>query len=434
MEIEKEVTISTHNGSQVARQHNLRNPKVIAKEDHIDPNGHFEVWLDEDPKAAYERLFGEAVRAYNAKQKREDRQITDYYKQICEDSKKKPVYELIIGIYGKKADGTPICSKNDGKRILRAFTEDWERRNPHLKLCGLYYHCDESVGVNGSQVGHVHIDYIPVGDGFTRGMATQSSLSKALEQQGFQSQGINNTAQMQWEARENQFLATLCAHAGLEVVRGKGGKEHLDTTTYKKVKELQELQEQQAELAQSIAKTEQEYKELQDSFETLKAQKSLSQAVMEAYAEEDLQIEVQRTPAKKNPITKQEIPAQVTMAEADYLVLKERAAATSWIRRAMEDLKHIGAKLTRELNQRRRVAELQERAASAEIAARAAEVNLANARAEIADLRQQAQEQQEWMEQQTTRSGKSIWEYFLDFITKQRERDYIYNHDGIDRG
>lgn len=425
MEIEKEVTISTHNGSQVARQHNLRNPKVIAKEDHIDPNGHFEVWLDEDPKAAYERLFGEAVKAYNAKQKREDRKITDYYKQICEDSKKKPVYELIIGIYGKKADGTPICSKNDGKRILRAFTEDWERRNPHLKLCGLYYHCDESVGVNGSQVGHVHIDYIPVGDGFTRGMATQSSLSKALEQQGFISQGINNTAQIQWESRENQFLATLCAHAGFEVVRGKGGKEHLDTATYKKVKELQELQEQQAELAQSIAKTEQEYKELQDSFETLKAQKSLSQAVMEAYAEEDLQIEVQRTPAKKNPITKQEIPAQVTMAEADYLVLKERAAATSWIRRAMEDLKHLGAKLTRELNQRRRVAELQERAASAEIAARAAEVNLANARAEIADLRQQAQEQQEWMEQQTTRSGKSIWEYFLDFITKQRERDYI---------
>lgn len=124
MEIENEVTIATHNGSQVAMQHNLRNPKVIAKEDHIDPNVHFEVWLDEDPKAVYERLFGEAVKAYNAKQKRADRQITDYYKQICGDSKKKPVYELIIGIYGKKADGTPICSKNDGRRILRAFTED----------------------------------------------------------------------------------------------------------------------------------------------------------------------------------------------------------------------------------------------------------------------------------------------------------------------
>lgn len=429
MEIENEVTIATHNGSQVARQHNLRNPKVISKEDHIDPDGHFEVWLDEDPKAAYERLFGEAVKAYNEKQTRPERQITDYYKQICEDSKKKPVYELIIGIYGKKADGTPICSKNDGKRILRAFTEDWERRNPHLKLCGLYYHCDESVGINGSQVGHVHIDYIPVGEGFSRGIAVQSSLTKALEQQGFQSQGINNTAQMQWEARENQFLATLCAHAGFEVVRGKGGKEHLDTTTYKKVKELQELQEQQAELSQSIAKTEQEYKELQDSFETLKAQKSLSQVVLEAYAEPDREIKVQRTPAKTNPITKQTTPAQVTMAEADYLVLKERAAASAWIRRAMENLKYMGEKLTRELNQRRRVAELQERATSAEIAARAAEVNLANARAEIADLQQQAREQQDWMEQQTTRSGKTIWEFFVDFITKQREREYFERED-----
>lgn len=425
MEIENEVTIATHNGSQVARQHNLRNPKVICKEDHIDPNGHFEIWLDEDPKAAYERLFGEAVKAYNEKQTRPERQITDYYKQICEDSKKKPVYELIIGIYGKKADGTPICSKNDGRRILRAFTEDWERRNPNLKLCGLYYHCDESVGVNGSQVGHVHIDYIPVGENCPRGASVQSSLSRALEQQGFKSQGINNTAQMQWEARENQFLATLCTHAGFEVVRGKGGKEHLDTNTYKKVKELQELQEKQAELAQDIAKKEKEYEELQDSYETLKAQKSLSQAVMEAYAEEDLQIEVQRTPAKKNPITKQETPAQVTMAEADYLVLKERAAVATWIRRAMESLRLMGEKLTRELNQRRRVAELHERVSSAETEARAAEIKLADARAEIADLRQQAQEQQEWMERQTTHGGKSIWEYFMDFITKQRERDYL---------
>ena len=138
-----------------------------------------------------------------------------------------------------------------------------------------------------------------------------------------------------------------------------------------------------------------------------------------------MEIEVQRTPAKKNPITKQETPAQVTIAEADYLVLKERAVAADWLKKALVELRRTGEKLTRELNQRRRVAELQERAASAEIAARAAEVNLANARGEIADLRQQAQEQQEWMEQQTTRSGKSIWEFFLDFITKKRERDYI---------
>ena len=425
MTMENNVTISTHNGSQVARQHNLRNPKVIAKEDHIDPNGHFEVWLDEDPKTAYERLFGKSVEEYNKRQTREDRKITDYYKQICEDKKKKPVYELIIGIYGKKADGTPICSKNDGKRILRAFVEDWERRNPQLKLCGLYYHCDESVGVNGSQVGHVHIDYIPVGDGFARGMSMQSSLSRALEQQGFESQGLNNTAQMQWESRENQFLATLCTHAGFEVIRGNGNKEHLDTATYKKVKELEDLEKREATLVQSIAEKEQEYLELQDDFETLKAKKSLSQSVLEACVETDLNIEAKIIPAKKNPITKQETPELVLLKKSDYDLMNKRIGITDWIIKALKELKHTGEKLTRELNQRRRVAELQERANSAEIEARAAEVELANAKAEIADLQQQAWEQQEWMENQVTRNGKSIWEFFMDFITKQHEREYI---------
>ena len=423
--MENNVTISTHNGSQVARQHNLRNPKVIAKEDHIDPNGHFEVWLDEDPKTAYERLFGQSVQEYNERQTREDRKITDYYKQICEDKKKKPVYELIIGIYGKKTDGTPICSKNDGKRILRAFVEDWERRNPQLKLCGLYYHCDESVGINGSQVGHVHIDYIPVGDGFTRGMGMQSSLSRALEQQGFESQGLNNTAQMQWESRENQFLATLCTHAGFEVIRGNGNKEHLDTATYKKVKELEDLEKREATLVQSIAEKEQEYLELQDDFETLKAKKSLSQSVLEACVETDLNIEAKIIPAKKNPITKQETPELVLLKKSDYDLMNKRIGITDWIIKALKELKHTGEKLTRELNQRRRVAELQERANSAEIEARAAEVELANAKAEIADLQQQAWEQQEWMESQVTRSGKSIWEFFMDFITKQHEREYF---------
>ena len=150
---------------------------------------------------------------------------------------------------------------------------------------------------------------------------------------------------------------------------------------------------------------------------------------MEAYTEEELEIEVQRTPAKKNPITKQETPAQVTMTEAHYLVLKERAAAVDWVKIAMVELKRMGDKLTRELNQRRRVAELQERATSAEIAARAAEVNLANARAEIADLQQQAREQQDWMEQQVTRDGRTIWDFFMDFITRERERDYIDHYE-----
>ena len=86
------VTISTHNGSAMARQHNIRNRHVVEKEKHIDLNGIHEIWIDESPRDAYERIFGEAVADYNAKQKREDRKIKNYYEDVCKDERRHPVY------------------------------------------------------------------------------------------------------------------------------------------------------------------------------------------------------------------------------------------------------------------------------------------------------------------------------------------------------
>ena len=46
------VTIATHNGSQARREHNVRNEKVVGKEAHITPGGHFEIWHDEKPRGS----------------------------------------------------------------------------------------------------------------------------------------------------------------------------------------------------------------------------------------------------------------------------------------------------------------------------------------------------------------------------------------------
>ena len=50
-------TISTHNGSQISRKHNIRDKSVVSKEKHIDPNGWHEIWLDIPPKKAYKEVF-----------------------------------------------------------------------------------------------------------------------------------------------------------------------------------------------------------------------------------------------------------------------------------------------------------------------------------------------------------------------------------------
>ncbi len=232
------VTISTHNGTAVAREHNIRNEKVVRKEKHINPDGVHEIWIDEPIRQAYERLFGESVRNYNSKQKRVDRKIDSYYTSICKDKKKHPVYEMIIGVYGKSEDGSPICSTEQGKAIMQKFVEDWSRRNPNLELIGAYYHADE----DGEP--HVHLDYVPVAHSYTRGMETQTGLVKALGEQGFEKNG-RATAQIQWEKRENDYLTSLCEDIGLTVMHPQiEGRKHIETQTFKLQKQIEELREE----------------------------------------------------------------------------------------------------------------------------------------------------------------------------------------------
>ena len=217
------VTISTHNGSAVAREHNIRNPKVVSKEAHIKPNGKFEIWYDEKPRDAYNRLFGQALEEYNNKQKRSDRKIRDYYNHICNDKMKHPVYEMIIAVGSR--DNT--VDEETGYSVLRAFYDGWKQRNPNLELIGAYYHADED------GVPHIHIDYVPVATGYVNGMTTQSALVKALGQQGFHKEG-KATAQIKWEKRENIALEKLCNSFGIDVEHPLiEGRKHIETERYK---------------------------------------------------------------------------------------------------------------------------------------------------------------------------------------------------------
>lgn len=228
------VTVSTHNGSVANREHNVRNRKVVSKEPHINPEGVNEIWIDEKPRKAYERIFGAALNDYNAKQVRADRRIDNYYSAVCRDKKKHPVYEMIVGVYGKKEDGSPICPAEQGKEIMQEFVSTWQERNPNLELIGAYYHADEQ----GEP--HIHLDYIPVAHGYKRGLETQTGLVKALQEQGFEKNG-KATAQIQWEARENDYLTQICEQRGLTVDHPKTQKQHLDTEIYKRQSEVKDL-------------------------------------------------------------------------------------------------------------------------------------------------------------------------------------------------
>ena len=229
-------TISTHNGSAVRRQHNIRNKKVTSKQLHIDPGGEHEIWKDETIAHAYHRIFDKYVEEYNSRQKRSDRMIKNYLADIRKDAKKHECYEMIIGVY----KGGDIQTN---KRIMKEFVNGWEKRNPNLEMIGAYYHADEE----GEP--HVHIDYIPVAHGYKKGMETQTGLVKALNEMGFYTHGSNNTAQMQWEKAENKALEEICNYYGVVIEHPQTEAEHLHTEIYKAKKDTEKAitEKEQAE-------------------------------------------------------------------------------------------------------------------------------------------------------------------------------------------
>ena len=363
MEIEK-ATISTHNGSTFSQEHNRRDIAVVSKESHIRPNGEYEVWRDESVRDAYHRLFDQALQEYNDKQTRADRKIKSYYDHIARDSRKKLAYEMIVGVYQQN------CVISDEKKIeiLRKFVDTWDERNKvgdnGLELIGCYLHNDEAGGL------HIHCDYVGVSSSFKNGLSRQSSLTKALEDIGFTTQG-KQTAQIAWEARENQYLGQLCAEQGILVLHpGSEKKQHLDIATYKATMKLEELEQANENLTLEITAKNQELQVLRKDIleanlekDTIKAQNSIYEVVKDAYSEEHKVEILEKRPQKTNHKGEIKSPESVVITMEDFKYLRDRAKASDFVMKALEDIKRLGKKLMNEVNKTRIFQDLQDKIA-----------------------------------------------------------------------
>ena len=261
-------TISTHNGSQAHRGHNIRDERAIKNQDHIDRDKGIEIWRDEKVKDAYDRLFGQAVQEYNSKQTRADRKIEDYYKKIHESKQQHTCYEMIVAVGNKENPVAPETSKE----ILREYYENWDERNPNLILIGAYFHPDERGAI------HLHADYIPYAK-YEKGLQKRTGLNRALEAQGFEKRG-KDTPQIQWQRSENLYLERLCRDRGIEIEHPERDKspeqrrQHEETRIYQANKDLDNREKEAAAKERENARTaralNKQEKDLTEARETLK--------------------------------------------------------------------------------------------------------------------------------------------------------------------
>ena len=274
------------------RQTNIRhnNRELSEKEFRSDAHKHIErekskyniQIFKRDIKDVYHDLFDDALNAYNAKQKRKDRKIDDYYKHV-QKSKNLDLQREFIVTVGNKADWEKLSfeEKQEVGEALARYVRDFNERHDNMIIYNAIVHLDES----GAP--HAHFNIIPTATGYKNGLAVQPSFRKALEQEGFGPSGRE-----QFKAFRNAEIHRLhefVHEIGIDRKAGqtndiKDMREYKDTMEYienrrtnqivKMQREEQAHEEKMEELNERLRQQEEKFQKRDQAFEDRKRQQA----------------------------------------------------------------------------------------------------------------------------------------------------------------
>ena len=258
-------TISAMSGDGVVA-HNRRTYTA----ENVDPTRtHLNIEYCYTPiEQAYHELVDEALAEFNAKQKRKDRCIENYYEKIRDGKQEKTFYEVIFQVGNREDMSAEGENAELAKTILDKFYRSFLERNPQLHVYSAHLHMDEATP-------HLHIDFIPFTTGSKRGLSTRVSLKQALADQGITGEGRSLTERDLWVQKEKEALAEIMLEHGIEWEQKGEQREHLSVLEYKREKRQEEL----AELTQQTEQKAQEYSALEKKVEKIQKQNVAIDAV-----------------------------------------------------------------------------------------------------------------------------------------------------------
>jgi hypothetical protein len=303
-----------------------------------------------------------------------------------------------------------------------------QRWGDNLHLLDLSLHLDE----DGAP--HIH------------SRMTFSALDKfgfrvANQAQAFEAMGIQRPDPTAKEGKYNCPLITfseiirtqfydLCEKRGIVIDREvkNPSQKHLSVLEYKckKMEEVvdilttqkKELEAVATEQAQMIVLAKAEIEQVRTERDTLRDQNSITRTIQEALQQPDISVEAEIIPEKKSLTGKVVEPEKVKLTSADYEWLRERAAITTAIKNAWNNLQRYGKQLWAEVDRNARVQAAERRAEKAEKQTRedAYTIKQLTQRAENAE--EQAQEQEQFMR------GMGIWQRFMQRIAQRQSQGY----------
>ena len=376
----------------------------------------------------YEELYGTGQEAKNA------RYIADGHPERCKSvadiyaSRRTAPLETIIQLGSRDTDIDPQERKEKLMAATAELIDGLQKRwGDNLHLLDLAIHLDEGVA-------HCHLRMtFSALDKFGQRVPNQS--------QAFEAMGIQRPDPTAKEGKYNCPLITfseiirtqfydLCEKRGIVIDREvkNPSQKHLSVLEYKckKMEEVvdilttqkRELAAVATEQAQMIVVAKAEIEQVRTERDTLRDQNSITRTIQEALQQPDISIEAEIVPEKKNLTGKVVEPEKVKLTRADYEWLRERAAITTAIKNAWNNLQKYGKQLWAEVDRNARVQAAERRAEKAEKQTRedAYTIKQLTRRAEQAEA--QAQEQEQFMR------GMGIWQRFIQRITQRQSQGY----------
>lgn len=264
-----EQTISVSQG-RVALQHDSREHHPNNADRQISGQNIY-IKTCNNLREEFNGIFRKSVEKYNSKQKRADRHIKDYYDEIKNSKRKEQVcYEYTFQIGNKFSNPTTVDQSGkpywnpifregkDGKmhrvgferttgnrywgnaakiskEILEEYAREFEQENPQFKVVSSVIHMDE-------QTPHLHIAFIPVATGYKQKMDTRCSLTKSLEQMGYNNSDRNYLAITQWKHRQEEIIEEKMRKRNITRAYGDGRKTRYDIQTFKGITEQAEYE------------------------------------------------------------------------------------------------------------------------------------------------------------------------------------------------
>lgn len=213
---------------------------------------------------AYDQLFAESTKRYNAKQKRNDRKVHgSYYEHLfgvkpCNTvrtaaDKRKSFYEDVVQIGKMEDSGYGTEDFQLVADCLKEYMESFQDRNPNFYVFNAVLHMDEATP-------HLHIDYIPVGH-YKRGQDVQNGIAQALKEMSF---GEGKQAIARWRAAEVEVLNKICLEHGIQPLAPEKARGTLEVEEYK------EQRRQADALAEQNAQAEAELGEKREMLKAVK--------------------------------------------------------------------------------------------------------------------------------------------------------------------